>query len=288
MLRYALHYHCENNYHSLVKNAFYKFLIFPYKSPLVRVESFNFSSTIEGDSWQSTGQDPNLTEIYFKVEKPFKHFHIDFNCTVEQERFEGYAISELSAEEETLLMKNVSWLTDNYHYIFSNPSRKSYLPPEVRKDFPLMGEDSIYHRVVALSAQIHQLFKYEPGLTNVETTAVKALKLKAGVCQDIVHVFLGVLRNHSIPCRYVSGYLHAGGGVLGALQLHAWAEFNLPSLGWIGIDPTNQLLVDHNYIKICHGYDYDECLPVAGVITSDSKYQTSQYAVSVQQLQQNQ
>ena len=53
---------------------------------------------------------------------------------------------------------------------------------------------------------------YERGSTTVRTTAVEALALGRGVCQDFVHVALGLLRALGIPARYASGYLHPGRG----------------------------------------------------------------------------
>ncbi|MCM2677153.1 transglutaminase family protein [Alkalicoccobacillus plakortidis] len=57
---------------------------------------------------------------------------------------------------------------------------------------------------------LYRTFKYSPGSTNVNTTAADAFKQKSGVCQDITHVMLGILRAHQIPARYLSGYLYVG------------------------------------------------------------------------------
>ena len=36
---------------------------------------------------------------------------------------------------------------------------------------------------------------------------------------------------------------------------------------WYGLDPTNDVLVGENYIKISHGRDYNDCIVNKGVFT---------------------
>ena len=82
---------------------------------------------------------------------------------------------------------------------------------------------------------------YVPGSTGVQTSAQEAWDLRKGVCQDIAHLTVGLLRGVGIPSRYVSGYLHPradaqiGETVEG--QSHAWVEWWCG--GWEGYDrPT--------------------------------------------------
>ena len=60
-------------------------------------------------------------------------------------------------------------------------------------------------------------------------SAQEAWKLRKGVCQDIAHLTVGLLRARGIPARYVSGYLHpkveAEVGETVAGQSHAWVEW---------------------------------------------------------------
>ena len=51
---------------------------------------------------------------------------------------------------------------------------------------------------------------------------------------------------------------------------HAWSEFLLPFCGWVGIDPTNDTIVDHRYIRIAVGRDYADVPPTKGVIFGGS------------------
>jgi transglutaminase-like putative cysteine protease len=108
---------------------------------------------------------------------------------------------------------------------------------------------------------------YEPGATNVNTTACEALDLGRGVCQDFVHVAIAVLRAAGIPARYASGYLHPhedariGDTVTG--QSHAWLEAWLGD--WYAADPTNGAAVGERHVLVARGRDYGDVAPLKGV-----------------------
>jgi transglutaminase-like putative cysteine protease len=55
---------------------------------------------------------------------------------------------------------------------------------------------------------VNERIEYLSGSTNVKTDAMQAWAQGKGVCQDIAHVTVGLLRALGLPARYVSGYLH--------------------------------------------------------------------------------
>jgi transglutaminase-like putative cysteine protease len=124
------------------------------------------------------------------------------------------------------------------------------------------------------------MLEFDPEPTNVHTTVCEAIELGKGVCQDFTHLFVAIARKNRIPCRYVSGYLNQGGNLIGSAAMHAWVEAFIPGNGWHGFDPTNNLLVDMNYIKTAHGVDYSDCSPIKGVLKTSGDNKTS-YNVKV-------
>ena len=52
---------------------------------------------------------------------------------------------------------------------------------------------------------------FQPGVTEVHSTALEAFEAQCGVCQDHAHVFIACCRHLGIPARYVSGYLYLPG-----------------------------------------------------------------------------
>ena len=116
---------------------------------------------------------------------------------------------------------------------------------------------------------LHAAFRYEPGSTAVDSPIEHILETGCGVCQDYTHVLIAIARAWGIPSRYVSGYLHregAPGEQTPAGASHAWAEFLLPDLGWIGIDPTNDTIADHRHVRVAVGRDYADAAPTRGAV----------------------
>ena len=76
---------------------------------------------------------------------------------------------------------------------------------------------------------VSEVMDYVPGATGVHTSAEEAWEVRKGVCQDMAHVAVGVLRRLGVPARYVSGYLlpqadlPLGETVRG--ESHAWVEW---------------------------------------------------------------
>lgn len=118
-------------------------------------------------------------------------------------------------------------------------------------------------------------FAYTPSITGMTTTAEEAAALGRGVCQDMAHVLLALLRMKRIPCRYVCGMM------LGEGASHAWVEV-CDGERWIGLDPTNHHPADDGYIRISVGRDAGDCLINRGIVTGSAR-QVSQISVSVRE-----
>jgi transglutaminase-like putative cysteine protease len=133
-----------------------------------------------------------------------------------------------------------------------------------------------------LNQAIYTLFDYVPNSTAVDSPIDEALANRAGVCQDFTHIMLALGRGLGIPCRYVSGYLYTGKedhDRSAEDASHAWIEAWLPGLGWIGFDPTNNLLAGERHIRVAIGRDYADVPPTHGIFRGEAE---SQLSVGVQ------
>jgi transglutaminase-like putative cysteine protease len=128
--------------------------------------------------------------------------------------------------------------------------------------------------LLELNAGLYRALEYMPQSTHVDSPIDDALRSRKGVCQDFAHIFLALARELRVPCRYVSGYLYHGAGhrdrsADGAT--HAWVEVLLPRLGWLGIDPTNNLVASERHIRTAIGRDYSDVPPTRGVFKGDAQ-----------------
>ena len=128
----------------------------------------------------------------------------------------------------------------------------------------------IHEASLALTELVNKEFAYKPGVTHVGTNSTEALSNHAGVCQDFAHVMLAALRSLGIPVRYVSGYLRTmppkgQARLIGADQSHAWVSVYMgQDLGWIDLDPTNNMHALTDHIPIALGRDYADIAPIRG------------------------
>jgi transglutaminase-like putative cysteine protease len=132
-----------------------------------------------------------------------------------------------------------------------------------------------------LTGYVFANFKYIKGITTVETTADEIWKLKAGVCQDFAHILLVMLRMINIPARYVSGYICPNkNGMRGEGATHAWVEAYIPFYGWLGLDPTNNCIVNDLHVRLAVGRSFNDCSPVKGTYKGTADH-TLEVGVSV-------
>ena len=141
-----------------------------------------------------------------------------------------------------------------------------------RQSFPAGRQ--VLAGAIDLMERIWDDFDYDPKATLVSTPLREAFEKKRGVCQDFAHIMISGLRGIGLPARYVSGYLRtvppAGKERLeGADATHAWvAVWCGPFDGWVGLDPTNKILVGDDHIILAEGRDYADISPIDGVILS--------------------
>jgi len=120
--------------------------------------------------------------------------------------------------------------------------------------------DALHELMMGVAKEV----EYREGETHVHTTAAEAFKDGYGVCQDHAHVFIAACRVLGIPARYVSGFLlsataetHSAG--------HAWAEAEVPDLGWVSFDAANGSSATEAYVRIAVGADYAAAGPIRGL-----------------------
>ncbi|MGZ6017933.1 MAG: transglutaminase family protein [Phenylobacterium sp.] len=135
--------------------------------------------------------------------------------------------------------------------------------------------------VCDLNQVIYETFAYEAGVTRADSPIDHVLESRKGVCQDFAHVMLAICRGWGIPARYVSGYLFTdrkAGDRSDPDATHAWVEVFLPSLRWVGFDPTNNIMAGERHIVCAVGRDYSDVPPSRGVYKGDAE---SELAVGV-------
>ena len=151
---------------------------------------------------------------------------------------------------------------------YLKPTARTVLPDTLHLDFAAQhGTDDVDELVARVSDFVRSHVAYVAGSTHVTTTAFESWTQETGVCQDLSHLMISLLRGQGVPARYVSGYLHPrpdaaiGETVLG--QSHAWVEYFCGE--WVGVDPTNGNEIGLQHVVVAKGRDYGDVPPLKGI-----------------------
>jgi transglutaminase-like putative cysteine protease len=156
---------------------------------------------------------------------------------------------------------------------FARPTRRL---SDLASELNLRRRDDPLTLLKGLNTALYDRFTYMPESTRVDSPIDDALQARRGVCQDFAHIMIALVRGLRIPCRYVSGYLfHRDHYRSTRDATHAWVEALLPGLGWIGFDPTNNLLAGEQHIRVAIGRDYADVPPTRGIYKGDAKNELS-------------
>lgn len=137
-----------------------------------------------------------------------------------------------------------------------------------------------------LTTRIYRDFTYRSGSTTVSTKVSEVLAAREGVCQDFTRLAIACLRANGLAASYVSGYLATDPPpgkerMIGIDATHAWASVWTPQNQWLGLDPTNDQMVDERYIIVGFGRDYADVPPLRGIIYTDSERSVIDVSVDV-------
>ena len=162
-------------------------------------------------------------------------------------------------------------------YVFASPLVPLQRPVTSYASASFPKGRGILAGAVDLMQRISTDFRYDPKATVVSTPLNEVFEKRHGVCQDFAHVMIAGLRGLGLPAAYVSGYLRtipaAGRPRLqGADATHAWVSLWCgEGPGWIGFDPTNDILVENDHIVLAIGRDFSDVSPVDGIIVGSRK-----------------
>jgi hypothetical protein len=282
---YSITYKADNKYENWVHNAHWQFLIIPQENSSQEYVSVEFSNSINAFN-ETSINGYGFKTIRVHPKQKFKEISFEAHFKLIKKD-----LNPFDFEPEQDIVISFNRLKElNFRIDFDAFLKATHLTTLPKLDRPLFKFDtnlSIFENLKALTDWTYIHIYFKTGVTDVGTMLNDIIANRHGVCQDFTHLFCALARQNGVPTRYVSGYLHQGNGYFGDSQMHAWAEAYIPSLGWVGFDPTNNLLANDNHIKVAHGKDYNDCSPLRGVIYGQGKNETSHTVlVSSQQQQQ--
>ncbi|MNW42162.1 Protein-glutamine gamma-glutamyltransferase [compost metagenome] len=223
----------------------------------------------------------------FTVNQEHRELVIRTRSTVVTRDQESWLRERLDSESEQMMLDDESFQNRYMEFLLNTPYTLADHAVVDYMNSIEPKEKGMLEWVIELSHRIRKDFRYSPNSTQVNTTVLEFLGIGEGVCQDFAHLMIAVCRARGIPARYVSGYHFVGDLQSPTADFeqasHAWVEAHIPGIGWIGFDPTNNGMVNWRYVKLGHGRDYHDIVPVKGVYFGNAAHQL-QVTVDVKKL----
>jgi len=278
MPRFFIHHVTKYTYAEAVRDSANQIMLYPVKNENQEVQSQRI--LITGEPKIEAFIDYYGNEVgSFMNTSPHKELRIDSHIAVITKPI-TVPSDKTTIEQQ---WENLINIKNAIPYIDFLKQENFAALPEVKKiaDSGFYNSVSVFVAVQQLNKYVYENFQYIKGITSIETTLDEVWKLKAGVCQDFAHILLVMLRLLNIPARYVSGYVCPhDNNQRGEGATHAWVEAYIPFYGWLGLDPTNNCVVNDSHVRLAIGRKFSDCSPVKGTYKGTAK-QTLEVGVSV-------
>ncbi|RDU95726.1 transglutaminase family protein [Trinickia dinghuensis] len=280
-VRLSVSHETTYRYSMPVETAQHLATIRPLDCPWQRVMSYRWRID-PSPSYETSHVDAFGNEVrYFSFDAPHGSLQVTSETTVELTRRWGSLVPSATPAwdgvADALRYRAVGTYMPESEFVFASPNIS--LAPELREyalpSFPpgrplVAGAIDLMHR-------IHADFAYKPQTTSFDTPALRAFRLRQGVCQDFAQVMIGALRSLGLAARYVSGYLRTvrpegTPNLVGADASHAWVSVYCPGTGWVDLDPTNDVLADLDHVTLAVGRDYGDVSLLRGIILGGGEH----------------
>ncbi|PRO66656.1 transglutaminase family protein [Alkalicoccus urumqiensis] len=284
-MKYQIEHTNDFTYETMVDQSLNRIRLKPRTDECQRLLSY--TPTIEPVTLTKENTDiwGNTVESFF-IAEPHQRLLVKTTSVVSIQKSPFVRMVQYTPEMETIFKSD---LFRSHYLAYLADTAPTYIRPDQKEEVKRELGDLSNPVECALSVLdfVYSRFSYDPEATNVSTSAVDAFDLKRGVCQDYANVMLGILRAKGLPARYVSGYLYVGenSALVGDAATHAWVEVMIPGIGWVGLDPTNNVEALEQHIRVGVGRDYEDTSPVQGVYRGGQH--TLDVKVSVQLLEQH-
>jgi len=120
--------------------------------------------------------------------------------------------------------------------------------------------------LVELNERLHECVGYERREEGPARAPEETLRIGKGACRDVALLLATLLRQCGLAARLTSGYLREADldSRRAEGSLHAWTEVYLPGAGWVGMDATNGIFCNHNFISTAVGIEPADVTPIDG------------------------
>lgn len=268
-------YQTKYSYAEPVSLSVHRFFLFPRLGPTVGLLSYQLKVNPNGTAnWLRDEVDNHFYQVYFPEKSD--SMEVSLSMALNREDTNPFAFL-LSPEALTY-----PYVGDYTHPPICEPFFRTGLSSEEEEQILAWTQKHQFREqgdtvsvVVDWLEKFSETIAYgtrdEPGVQSPALT----LSQGTGSCRDIAVLAAAFFRLKGIPARLVTGFLHTPVEEIETdnsdpgSELHAWVDVFLPGAGWRGVDPTNGVFCDHQYIPLAVGHTLKATHPFQGTYYSD-------------------
>jgi len=259
----GIRYETEYSYDEAVGFSPHDVRLFPKAGRFLRVRNLDFSTRPEATiRFSQDVFDNTVAACYFPERSPRLHLQLKMELELEERDpfhflLENYAV-DLPFVYEELLQP----VLEPYRTRQSVGELKigAWSPPNEKEPRETVSA------LVELNQTIHECIGYERREEGGARNPMETLQAGRGACRDVAVLLAELLRDMGLAARLVSGYLRESDSQQRRAEgsLHAWTEVFLPGAGWVGLDATNGIFCNHNFIPAAVGLTPADITPISG------------------------
>jgi len=263
-MKLGLRYQTTYRYDEPVGFSPHDVRLFPRSDRFSRVRRLDFTATPKATIRYSRDVFENtVASCYFPERSKELEFRLAINLDLDEKDpfhfiLESGAV-EMPFEYETGIAKFLAPYRERR--VKERLSVPGWEPPTNKK------RRGTVETLAELNQRLHECIGYERREEGAALSPAETLRLGRGACRDVAVLLAEILRQMGLAARLTSGYLRESDSETKRAEgsLHAWTEVFLPGAGWIGLDATNGVFCNHNFIAAAVGLTPGDITPISGV-----------------------
>ena len=276
-MKLGLRYQATYRYEEAVGFSPHDVRLFPRSDRFSRVRRLDFSTTPKATIRYSRDVFENIVASCFFPERAKEiSFKLSLNLDLDEKDPFHFILERDSVELPFEYDKAIAKLLAPYRERRVKPDLvvPGWKPPTSQKPRGTVSA------LVELNSRLHECIGYERREEGGALAPEETLRRGRGACRDVTVLMAEILRQMGLAARLTSGYLRESDAETKRAEgsLHAWTEVYLPGAGWVGLDATNGVFCNHNFIAAAVGLTPGDITPISGVYYHDKGVPTEMTA----------
>ncbi len=276
-MKLGLRYQATYRYEEAVGFSPHDVRLFPRSDRFSRVRRLDFSTTPKATIRYSRDVFENIVASCFFPERAKEiSFKLSINLDLDEKDPFHFILERDAVELPFDYDKAIAKLLAPYRERRVKPDLvvPGWKPPTSQKPRGTVSA------LVELNSRLHECIGYERREEGGALAPEETLRRGRGACRDVTVLMAEILRQMGLAARLTSGYLRESDAETKRAEgsLHAWTEVYLPGAGWVGLDATNGVFCNHNFIAAAVGLTPGDITPISGVYYHDKGVPTEMTA----------